>query len=67
MSRVQVIEKDERAEFYVVPADLWERVRAAIEDAEDVADIERFDRDDDGVRFPAAVADAIAEVGALVL
>lgn len=61
MSRVQVIEKNGRPEFYVVPADLWARVRKVIEEAEDVADLERFDREDDGVRFPHAVAMAIAE------
>ncbi len=61
MSRVQVIEKDGRAEFYVVPADLWERVRAVIEDAEDIADLERFDREDDGLRYPMEVAAAIAD------
>jgi DNA-binding XRE family transcriptional regulator len=61
MSRVQVITKNGRPEFYVVPADLWEKVQAAIEAAEDIADIERFDREDDGVRFPMAVAMAIAD------
>lgn len=61
MSRVQIITKDGKPEFYVVPADLWEKVQAAIEEAEDIADIERFDRDDDGVRFPMEVAMAIAD------
>ena len=61
MSRVQIIERDGRPEFYVVPADLWERVRDAIEDAEDVADLERFDRADDGVRYPQRVVLAIAD------
>ena len=61
MSKVQVIEKDGVPVFYVVPADLWERLREAAEDAEDLADLERFDREDDGVRFPAAVAMAMAD------
>ena len=61
MSRVQVITKDGKPEFYVVPADLWERVQAAIEEAEDIADIERFDREDDRVRIPMEVAMAIAD------
>ena len=61
MSKVQVIEKDGVPVFYVVPADLWERLREAAEDAEDLADLERFEREDDGVRFPAAVAMAMAD------
>ena len=61
MSKVQVIEKDGKPMFYVVPADLWERLREAAEDAEDLADLERFDREDDGVRFPAPVALAMAD------
>ncbi|MFO1292844.1 MAG: helix-turn-helix transcriptional regulator [Rubrivivax sp.] len=34
-----------------------------VEDAENVADIERLNREDDGVRCPAAVACAMAEAG----
>lgn len=61
MSKVQVIEMDGKPVFYVVPADLWERMREAAENAEDIADLERFDREDDGVRYPAAVAYAMAD------
>ena len=61
MNKVQVIEKDGKPAFYVVPADLWERMREAAEDAEDIADLERFDREVDGVRYPAAVAYAMAD------
>ena len=61
MNKVQVIEKDGKPAFYVVPADLWERMREAAENAEDIADLERFDREDDGVRYPAAVAYAMAD------
>ena len=61
MSKVQVIEKDGVPIFYVVPADLWERLREAAEHAEDLADLERFEREDDGVRFPAPVAMAMAD------
>ena len=61
MSKVQVIEKNGVPVFYVVPADLWERLREAAEDAEDLADLERFEREDDGVRFPAPVAMAMAD------
>lgn len=38
-SHVQVIEQDGKPAFYVVPADLWERMREAAEDAEDIADL----------------------------
>ncbi|WP_310460494.1 helix-turn-helix domain-containing protein [Sphaerotilus sp.] len=60
-SHVQVIEQDGKPAFYVVPAALWERMREAAEDAEDIADLERFEREDDGVRYPAAVAMAMAD------
>lgn len=58
MSRVQVIEQEGRPAFYVVPADIWARVREMVEDAEDVAAIHEFDRTDDGFRVPAAVINA---------
>ena len=58
MSQVQVIEQDGKPAFYVVPAHLWERMREAAEDAEDLADLERFDREDDGFRIPFSVAAA---------
>ncbi len=61
MSRVPGIEQDGQPVFCVVPADLWERLRAAAEETEDIADLVRFDREDDGLRFPAAVALAIAD------
>ena len=37
MSKVQVIEKDGKPAFYVVPADLWAQVKDILEDAEDAA------------------------------
>lgn len=55
MSRVQIIEKDGKPAFAVVPIELWERIRDAAEDAEDIADIEQFDREDDGFRIPHEV------------
>ncbi len=61
MNRVQVIEVDNKPVAYVVPADLWNRVKAKLEDAEDAADYERAVAADDGVRFPSAVAYAIAD------
>ena len=58
MSRVQVIEKDGKPDFYVVPADLWERVREMVEDAEDAAAYAEAVAKDDGVRVPHAVVRA---------
>ena len=60
MSKVQVIEQDGKRLFYVVPADIWERVKGAVEDAEDAAAYAEAVARDDGVRYPAAVALAIA-------
>lgn len=61
MSEVQVIEVDGRPAFYVLPAALWQRVRAAVEEAEDVAAYDRALANDDGCRIPAAVAYALAD------
>jgi antitoxin component HigA of HigAB toxin-antitoxin module len=60
MTRVQVIEKDGKPDFYVVPADLWERVKGLVEDAEDAAAYAAAVARDDGVRYPAEVVRAIA-------
>jgi DNA-binding XRE family transcriptional regulator len=59
VDRIQVIEQDGKPAFYVVPADVWERVREAVEEAEDLVAVERFDRDDNGVRYPDPVAKAL--------
>lgn len=61
MSRIQVIESDGKPGFYVVPADIWERVRELVEEAEDAADYAAAVAADDGVRYPAAVALAMAD------
>ena len=58
MSEVQVIEQDGKPAFYVLPAALWELVRDAVEDAEDVAAFDRAKAADDGARYPAAVVRA---------
>lgn len=58
MSRIRIVEQDGKPVCVVVPMDLWERIREAAEDAEDLADLERFDRDDDGVRIPHAIVKA---------
>jgi len=61
MSRVQVIEVDGKPAAYVVPADIWVRIKEMVENAEDAAAYEAAVANDDGVRFPAAVAHAIAD------
>lgn len=60
MSLVQMLVIDGKR-FALLPEEVWERVRDAVEETEDVAEIERFDRADDGVRIPSAVAFAIAD------
>ncbi|MDG2617726.1 helix-turn-helix transcriptional regulator [Thermoleptolyngbya sichuanensis XZ-Cy5] len=65
MTRVQVIEIDGH-KAYLVPADIWERVKEMVEDAEDAADYERAVAQDDGVRFPHEVAFAMLEGAHLV-
>lgn len=59
MSRVRLIQKGGKPAFVVVPIDLWERVREAAEDAEDLLDLERFERADDGFRVPIEVVEAV--------
>lgn len=61
MSEVQVIEKNGKPAFYVLPAALWERVRDKVEDAEDVAAFDQAVANDDGARYPSDVANALAE------
>jgi antitoxin component HigA of HigAB toxin-antitoxin module len=60
MTHVQVIERDGKPDFYAVPADLWERGKGLVEDAEDAAAYAAALTRDDGVRYPATVARAIA-------
>lgn len=66
MSQVQVIKVGDKPAFYVVPADVWERVRGLVEDAEDAEDFAAAVAADDGVRFPAPVANAILGGASLV-
>ena len=61
MSRIQIIEHNGKPAFAVVPIRIWLRLRAAAEDVEDIADLKRFDREDDDVRIPVHVALAIAD------
>ena len=57
MTRIQIIERNGKPAFYLVPAATWERVREAIEDAEDAIEYEQAIQSDDGLRFllPAVV------------
>ena len=45
--------------FYVVPAEVWDRLQEQVEDAEDAADFAAAVAADDGVRFPASVVNTI--------
>ena len=58
MSRVQVIEADGKPAFYVVPADIWLRVREMVQDAEDAAAYTEAVTQDDGFRVPLSVVEA---------
>ena len=58
MSRVQVIETDGKPTFYVVPADIWLRVREMVLDAEDAASYTEAVAQDDGFRVPLSVVEA---------
>ena len=60
MSRVQAIEVDNKTVAYVVPVDIWERVKELVEDAEDSVAYDEAVANDDGFRVPGAVAHAIA-------
>ena len=60
MSKVQVIEIDGRR-AYVVPAEIWERVKDMVEDAEDAAAYADAVAHDDGIRVPFDVAKARLE------
>jgi DNA-binding XRE family transcriptional regulator len=61
MSRVQVIELDGKPAAYVVPADIWARVREMVEDIEDAAAYDEAVANDDGFRVPHAIVVAIHE------
>ncbi len=57
MNKVQVIEIDGRR-AYVVPADIWERLKDMVEDAEDAAAYAEAVAQDDGLRIPFDVVQA---------
>lgn len=61
MTGIQFIERDGKREFAVIPIELYERLSAALEDAEDTALFDAARAADDGFRIPAAVANALLE------
>ncbi len=63
MTRVQILEKDGRPAFAVVPIEIWERVRRLIEDVEDAAAFDAAIAADDGFRIPLSVVKAEFEQG----
>ena len=58
-----MIDKDGVPAFVVLPIELSERVRESVEDAEDIVELERFDREDDGTRVPIEVVRATLQEG----
>lgn len=61
MTGIQFIERDGKREFAVIPIELYERLSAALENADDLAMFEAARATDDGFRIPAAVANAILD------
>lgn len=61
MTGIQFIERDGKREFAVIPIELYERLSAALEDADDAALLDAARAADDGFRIPAAVANAMLD------
>lgn len=61
MTAIQFIERDGKREFAVIPIELYERLSAALEDADDAALFDAARGADDGFRIPAAVAHALLD------
>ncbi len=61
MTTIQFIERDGKREFAVIPIELYERLSAALEDADDAALFDAVRVSDDGFRIPAAVAHALLD------
>ena len=61
MTGIQFIERDGKREFAVIPIELYERLSAAFEDADDAALADAARAADDGFRIPAAVVNALLE------
>ena len=58
MSGDQVIEKDGKPLYYVVPTRLWQQVRSDIEDAEDAAAYAQSKASTEAFTIPLAVVEA---------
>ena len=63
MTGIQFIECDGKREFAVIPIELYERLSAALEDADDAALCDAARAIDDGFRIPAAVAESRRAAG----
>lgn len=61
MTRIQFIERDGKREFAIIPIELFERLSAAFEDAEDVALFDAARQSAEDFRVPAAVLNAILD------
>ena len=61
MTGIQFIERDGKREFAVIPIELYERLSAALEDADDAALFDAARAADDGFRSPATVVNAILD------
>ena len=56
MTTIQFIERDGKREFAVIPIELYERLSAALEDADDAALFDAVRSADDGFRIPQSLA-----------
>lgn len=61
MTGIQFIERDGKREFAVIPIEIFERLAAALEDADDAALLDAARTADDGFRIPAGVANALLD------
>lgn len=61
MTGIQFVERDGKREFAVIPIELYERLAAALEGADDAALFDSAQATDGGFRIPAAIAHAILD------
>jgi len=59
--KIQFIERDGQRQFAIVPIEIFSRMAAYAEDAEDAALFDRASIGDDGFRIPANVAHSILD------
>jgi DNA-binding XRE family transcriptional regulator len=60
-TEIQFIERDGQRQFAVIPIEVFNRMAAYAENAEDVALFDAARAADDGLRIPSAVANAILD------